>query len=53
MRNPDSLFNHLVTFINSVEEGEIFKVSDLINEVGPHETPSRWKNWNNKLSIAC
>ena len=47
MRNPDSLFNHLVTFINSVEEGEIFKVSDLINEVGPHETPSRWKNWNN------
>jgi len=47
MRNPDSLFNHLVTFINSVNEGEIFKVSDLINEVGPHETPSRWKNWNN------
>jgi hypothetical protein len=47
MRNPDSLFNHLVTFINSVNEGEIFKVSDLINVVGPHETPSRWKNWNN------
>lgn len=47
MRNPDSLFNHLVTFINSVEEGEFFKVSDLIKEVGPHETPSRWKNWNN------
>ena len=47
MRNPESLFNHLVTFINSVEEGEIFQVSDLIKEVGPHETPSRWKNWNN------
>ena len=47
MRNPESLFNHLVTFINSVEEGEIFQVSDLINTVGPHETPSRWKNWNN------
>jgi hypothetical protein len=47
MRNPESLFNHLVTFINSVEEGEIFQVSDLINKVGPHETPSRWKNWNN------
>ena len=47
MRNPDSLFNYLVTFINSVEEGEIFKVSDLIKEVGPHETPTRWKNWNN------
>jgi hypothetical protein len=47
MRNPDSLFNHLVTFINSVNEGEIFKVSDLINVVGPHETPSSWKNWNN------
>ena len=47
MRNPDSLFNYLVTFINSVEEGEIFKGSDLINEVGQHETPTRWKNWNN------
>jgi len=47
MRNQDSLFNHYCDFINYVGEGNTYTSKQLINGVGIHETPTRWKQWSN------
>ena len=47
MRNPESLFNHVATFVNTYHIGDTFYVRDLINVAGKHEILTRWKQWNN------
>lgn len=51
MRNPDSLFNHVCTFINKVPVGQTFLTKDYTWKVGCHERATRWKGDRNKFYI--
>ena len=47
MRKQNSLFNEVVTFINSIEVGNTYNVKDLIFFAGPKEKVTHWKLSNN------
>ena len=53
MRQPDSLFNHSCTYVNTVTVGNTFTSAEYITAIGHNENVTHWKRSNKNLHYTC